>query len=106
MSGKDLDLTRPGVKILTLKSAKGLEFPIVSLAGFFDSYYPVIPVAATPEERAEINNRERRTMFVGMTRTMRALLVIVPVQSQSDLLTGFDGKLWNLGHQSENQNYL
>jgi superfamily I DNA/RNA helicase len=106
MSGKELDLSCPGVKILTLKSSKGLEFPIVALSGFFDSFYPVIPTQATPEETAEINNRERRTMFVGMTRAMRALLVIVPVQTSSDLLTGFDGNLWNLGKTYESQNYL
>ena len=31
MPGQELNLSRPGVKVLTLKSAKGLEFPIVVL---------------------------------------------------------------------------
>ena len=34
MAGRELDLKQPGVKVITLKSSKGLEFPIVALAGF------------------------------------------------------------------------
>ncbi|HVB73702.1 MAG TPA: UvrD-helicase domain-containing protein, partial [Ktedonobacteraceae bacterium] len=85
MTGQDLDLTGPGVKALTLHSAKGLEFPIVALAGFGGGAYPVIPPNASPDERAEILAKERRTMFVGMTRAMRALLVITPASAKSPL---------------------
>jgi superfamily I DNA/RNA helicase len=95
MSGQDLNLTRPGVKIMTLNSAKGLEFPIVALAGFVSSSYPIIPRDATPEELADALARERRTMFVGMTRAMRALLVILPAEIKTPLLQGFDPTYWN-----------
>jgi superfamily I DNA/RNA helicase/mRNA-degrading endonuclease RelE of RelBE toxin-antitoxin system len=97
MSGRELDLSRRGVKVLTLKSSKGLEFPVVALAGFVDAVYPVIPLNASEDEQEEILTRERRTMFVGMTRAMRALLVIVPMQAKSPLLEGFDEKYWNAG---------
>jgi len=40
--------------------------------------------------------RERRTLFVGMTRAMRALLVVIPHQSTTPLLQGFDPSSWNL----------
>jgi superfamily I DNA/RNA helicase len=96
MTGQDLDLIGPGIKVLTLHSAKGLEFPIVALAGFGNSAYPVFPSTASPEEREEILAKARRTMFVGMTRTMRALLVIVPASAKSTLLQGFDAAFWNL----------
>jgi hypothetical protein len=97
MSSKDLDLSKTGVKVLTLKAAKGLEFPIVAVAGFISSRYPYMP-KDTPEEAAqEILNRERRTLFVGMTRAMRALLVVVPDKKPAILLQGFDPSLWNLG---------
>ena len=97
MSSKELDLEKTGVKVLTLKAAKGLEFPIVAIGGFIGSRFPYMP-KKTPEEAAqEILNRERRTLFVGMTRAMRALLVVVPEIKPSTLLQGFDETLWNLG---------
>ncbi len=87
---------RLGVKVLTLNAAKGLEFPIVALAGFLATNYPVIPRDASADEHDEILARERRTMFVGMTRAMRALLVISPADSKTPLLQGFDGHYWNM----------
>ncbi len=96
MAGRDLDLSHPGVKIMTLKSSKGLEFPIVALAGFTTSTYPVISQKACQEEIEEMLVRERRTLFVGMTRAMRALLVVIPHQSTTPLLQGFDSSYWNL----------
>jgi superfamily I DNA/RNA helicase len=99
MAGQDLDLKKSGVKLLTLNSAKGLEFPIVALAGFVSSSYPVIPYDASAEEREELLARERRTMFVGMTRAMRALLVVLPAESTTPLLQGFDPTYWNTHRQ-------
>jgi superfamily I DNA/RNA helicase len=82
--------------VLTLKSAKGLEFPIVALAGFVNSNYPSIPSEASPEEIAESLAREQRTLFVGMTRAMRALLVVIPNKASTPLLQGFDKAHWEL----------
>ncbi len=99
MTGQDLNLSRPGVKVLTLNAAKGLEFPIVALAGFVSSSYPIIPHGASEDERNELLARERRTMFVGMTRAMRALLVVMPVNITSPLFQGFDPAYWNLSRK-------
>ena len=69
-------INKPVVKIITLKSAKGLEFPIVALAGFIDGAFPVIP-KGTPEEAVEeIMTRERRTLYVGMTRARERLTLV------------------------------
>jgi superfamily I DNA/RNA helicase/mRNA-degrading endonuclease RelE of RelBE toxin-antitoxin system len=98
MIGQELDLSRPGVKVLTLKSAKGLEFPVVALAGFSNSgWYAYVPTSVAEDERAEFLAVNRRTMFVGMTRAMRALLIAIPAQTNSPLLQGFDAQSWNLG---------
>jgi mRNA-degrading endonuclease RelE of RelBE toxin-antitoxin system len=100
MNSKELDLNKPGVKVITLKAAKGLEFPIVAIAGFLDATYPTIPKGTPDEEITEILARERRTLFVAMTRAMRALLVIVPGSNSSALLENFDSQLWNLGNET------
>jgi superfamily I DNA/RNA helicase len=49
------------------------------------------------DEREEFLALERRTMFVGMTRAMRALLVAIPERAQSPLFSGFEGDYWNTG---------
>jgi superfamily I DNA/RNA helicase/mRNA-degrading endonuclease RelE of RelBE toxin-antitoxin system len=98
MSGQELDLSRPGVKVLTLKSAKGLEFPVVVLAGFSNSgWFAFVPTAIPEDERAEFLDIDRRSMFVGMTRAMRALLVLVPEAARSPLMEGFEAGYWNMG---------
>ncbi len=96
MTGQDLDLSRPGIKVMTLKSAKGLEFPVVALAGFLSGPYPIRRGAMTDDDWDDLLAKERRTMFVSMTRAMRALLVIAPASNPSPLLQGFDGQYWNL----------
>jgi superfamily I DNA/RNA helicase/mRNA-degrading endonuclease RelE of RelBE toxin-antitoxin system len=96
MNGQNLDLTYSGIKVLTLPVSKGLEFPIVALAGFVSSKYPDISKDASEDEFNEILLKERRTVFVGMTRAMRALLVVVPVQQDISLLQGFDPAYWSL----------
>jgi len=98
VDASDLDLRDPGVKVLTLKNAKGLEFPIVALAGFSGVRYPYLPQHATDEEQTELLARERRTMFVAMTRAMRALLVVSPAGADSALLQGLHAPWWNDGN--------
>lgn len=95
MTGRELDLRAPCVKVMTLKSAKGLEFPIVTLAGFGDAPYPFFPSALTPEEKEERLAQERRTLYVAMTRAMRVLLVIRPTENEESPLSGFMPELWN-----------
>ena len=98
MEGRKFDLSYQGVKVLTLNSAKGLEFPIVALAGFAGTRYD----RATPDtEKEEELALLRRTLFVGMTRAMRALLVIVPAKTSSPLLTGFNDHYWLLKDASD-----
>jgi superfamily I DNA/RNA helicase/mRNA-degrading endonuclease RelE of RelBE toxin-antitoxin system len=95
MTGDDLDLESPTVKVLNLKSAKGLEFPIVALAGFVENPRFGLQDGGDPEEGLERLQRERRTMFVGMTRAMRMLLVVAPVGDRTPLLADFEAELWN-----------
>lgn len=94
MDSKSLDLRKPGVKVITLQAAKGLEFPAVALAGFGESTFPSIKPDSSPEARVEALARARRTVFVGMTRAMRLLLVTMP-DGVNPVLEGFDPALWH-----------
>ncbi len=93
--GRELDIYAEGVKVLPLKSSKGLEFPVVAVAGL-DAPYPFLTSGASKRQREERLLLERRTLYVAMTRAMRALLVVAPESNRSGLLEGFDQQLWNV----------
>lgn len=76
-SGEDIDLCRFGgsenhaggaVRLMTLHAAKGLEFPVVFLAGLQKDVLP------SARENADISE-ERRLLFVGMTRAKEQLIL-------------------------------
>ncbi|GAB4251823.1 UvrD-helicase domain-containing protein [Deferrisoma sp.] len=97
MEGRSLDLRASTVKVITLRSAKGLEFPVVALAGFARSGYPRVPDDFTPEGVEEWIERERRVLYVAMTRAMRALLVLAPAEDRYGLFRGWHPEFWNVG---------
>jgi superfamily I DNA/RNA helicase/mRNA-degrading endonuclease RelE of RelBE toxin-antitoxin system len=99
MARQEVNLSLPGVKVLTLFAAKGLEFPIVALAGFRESRFTQLFNDMSDEEREEALLLNRRVLFVGMTRAMHTLLLLVPRETQSPLLTGFDTAFWDVGEQ-------
>jgi DNA helicase-2/ATP-dependent DNA helicase PcrA len=57
------------VTLMTLHSAKGLEFPVVFMTGLEDGVFPHVRSLGEPEELEE----ERRLCYVGMTRARRRL---------------------------------
>ena len=65
----EADFEGAAVTLITLHNAKGLEFPVVFLAGLEDGLFPLSRAIETPEGLEE----ERRLFYVGVTRAMDRL---------------------------------
>ena len=66
------DENADAVVLMTLHSAKGLEFPVVFIPGFEDGIFPSIQAAMDHEELEE----ERRLAYVGITRAKERLYCV------------------------------
>jgi superfamily I DNA/RNA helicase/mRNA-degrading endonuclease RelE of RelBE toxin-antitoxin system len=76
VESQHLDLSKRCIKILSLHSAKGLEFPLVIVVGLKEGLLPRSTKKIPQEEREEIIKQERRLFYVGCSRAMRSLLVL------------------------------
>lgn len=66
------DTSSNKVTLMTLHSAKGLEYPIVFIAGMEKGLFPLSRTENNKEEEEE----ERRLFYVGITRAMEKLFLI------------------------------
>ncbi|MEM1179741.1 MAG: UvrD-helicase domain-containing protein [Acidobacteriota bacterium] len=100
-------LGRGGVSVMTLHSAKGLEFKAVVLAGLEEGLLPHFNAKSDPDDLEE----ERRLLYVGMTRAEERLMLTVcrrrrmagtyQDQDESRFLAEIPGRFLAVEHSSE-----
>ena len=69
----NVDSSEDRVTLMTLHSAKGLEFPKVYLAGMEDGLFPGM-MAVSSDDRMDMEE-ERRLCYVGITRAKKELVI-------------------------------
>lgn len=72
----DKDISGNNVTLMTLHSAKGLEFPVVVIAGMEQGLFPLIRNQISPDEEEE----ERRLFYVGVTRAKEKLYITYAIR--------------------------
>ncbi len=73
-SGEDEENAREAVKLMTIHSSKGLEFPVVFILGFTEG---VFPSSKTIGDRKKLGlEEERRLCYVAITRAEKHLFLM------------------------------
>lgn len=72
VSSQDEVASQPAVTLMTLHAAKGLEFPVVFMAGMEEGLFPQTRALYDQSELEE----ERRLCYVGMTRAREELYLL------------------------------
>jgi len=80
------DILEDRIKVLTIHSAKGLEFPVVFIIGLHNGILPN-PIKSIDDEEAEIAiERERTLLYVAMTRSAEALYLVSSKENPSSFI--------------------
>jgi len=85
----DFNILAESVKILTIHSAKGLEFPVVFVLGLHKGTLPFYARGTDPEERAEQLEQQRTLLYVAMTRAAEVLYLVTSDEKPSCFLAEF-----------------
>lgn len=90
----ELDLKERCVKVMTLHSAKGLEFPVVGIAHVEADRLPYELDTENDDERTAQFDAQRKLFFVGCTRAMRWLFVTYERALPSQFLNLLSEEHW------------
>ena len=91
----DFDLLEERIKVLTIHSAKGLEFPVVFLLGLVNGDFPSSKgMQHLDREEVELFIEQQRTLcYVGMTRAAEALYLLTIKGQESRFIKELTGKV-------------
>lgn len=74
-SNEEMDFKENSIKLLTMHSIKGLEFKVVMIAGLNNNCIPLKSVANEFEDNDMVESRDRKLLYVGMTRATEQLFL-------------------------------
>jgi hypothetical protein len=83
---RSFDIFENNTKVVTINSAKGLEFPVVFLVDLHEGELPRRLYGDDEDELAAELRHERRLLYVGMTRAARRLYLVCCQQNASRFL--------------------
>lgn len=84
---EEFDILEERVKVLTIHSAKGLEFPVVFVLGLHEGKLPQ-PQRSMDDEEADLAlERDRTLLYVGMTRAAEALFLVTSPERPSRFIS-------------------
>lgn len=92
---ENLDLLEERVKVMTIHSAKGIEFPVVFLVGLNEGLTPSRHAVSITdvEEKEQQMERERTLLYVGMTRAAEVLYLVCTGGKRSRFVDEIQGAL-------------
>jgi superfamily I DNA/RNA helicase len=93
MLSRDVDLGHPGVKVMTIHASKGLQFPVVAVAGLEG---PRSILGTSRLDQEEQLARDQRVLFVGCSRAMRRLMVLESKERPSPLTSRVSDEHWEI----------
>jgi len=93
-ASKNIKLDSPYLKVMTLHSAKGLEFPFVAVMGLDEGRFPLVDKTTPPDEIDQISDEQLRLLYVGCSRAMRFLMVCGSASSPSSFLGSLKNSYW------------
>lgn len=88
---EDVDVLRESVKVMTIHTAKGLEFPVVMLVGLDAEHLGALGAETEREERDILMERERMRFYVGMTRSGELLYLLATEGKATPFLRELSG---------------
>ena len=77
------DILEETIKVLTIHSAKGLEFPVVFILGLHNGVLPNTIKSIDDEESELALERERILLYVGITRAAEMLYLVTSKENPS-----------------------
>jgi len=99
MRSSDFTMQHNGVKVTTIAAAKGLQFPIVVVAGMAQNFAPSAPKFMRTDEGKGIDESEddkaRKLFFVACTRAMYSLMVCAPNRNCAQVINDLDLDDWD-----------